>query len=408
MRHPLLVVSLATGCLALQSAVAQDNTTQQSAVPIDTPDTPAPVTKAGEAHNNAQLAPLIAEARKTYPAAKARFEKGLPPGYGFFVVTRLFDKEGRYEQVFVKVLKAENDAIQGEIASQIQLIKDPKAGDYVTVLESEIIDWTIVDPKGAEEGNVIGKFMDEQNARTAATTSIRPFDLKTIELFGRVLLSEDYLQRTAISVARKNGIDIRQEHVVGHTVTQTSDRAQVRFVRKTDNGLEAAFDVTFAKKSEPTLSVPEDRSLASSELNELRVRSLAMRNVVNPCSDNYMTALIKDRNSDGWIVWALAMPMNNGQPFVGGHYRFTINADGTSIVKRDALANSCLALSTPPNTKSEKTVGALVTHLVSDTPVESHVYLSLATGKPLFVKTSKGLWKVEQGRIELLPEPAKK
>jgi hypothetical protein len=104
--------------------------------------------------------PLIAEARSTYPAAKARFEAGLPPGYRFFVVTRLHDSAGRFEQAFIRVDRATGETVLGRLASQLNLVSGYKSGDSVTVAEADIVDWVIVDPKGAEEGNVVGKFID--------------------------------------------------------------------------------------------------------------------------------------------------------------------------------------------------------------------------------------------------------
>jgi hypothetical protein len=34
--------------------------------------------------------------------------------------------------------------------------------------ESELVDWLISRPDGSEEGNVVGKFLDERNARKGA------------------------------------------------------------------------------------------------------------------------------------------------------------------------------------------------------------------------------------------------
>ena len=40
-----------------------------------------------------------------------------------------------------------------------------KAGDSYTLSERDIVDWVIVRPDGSEEGNVVGKFVEERNAK---------------------------------------------------------------------------------------------------------------------------------------------------------------------------------------------------------------------------------------------------
>src|SRR5438093_1934288 len=46
------------------------------------------------------IKPYIEMAKKSYPQAKERFQKGLPPKHTFFITTRLRDTQGRFEQVF--------------------------------------------------------------------------------------------------------------------------------------------------------------------------------------------------------------------------------------------------------------------------------------------------------------------
>jgi hypothetical protein len=109
---------------------------------------------------NAAIAPYTAEARKTYPYAKARYLAGLPSGQTFFVTTRLTDPQGRFEGVFIRVTKIANGAITGRIASDQLKIVGYQAGAEYTFPEVELVDWTILKPDGSEEGNVVGKFLD--------------------------------------------------------------------------------------------------------------------------------------------------------------------------------------------------------------------------------------------------------
>jgi hypothetical protein len=47
----------------------------------------------------------------------------------------------------------------------------------------------------------------------------------------------------------------------------------------------------------------------------------------------------------------------------------------------------------------------LVTHLLSPTPTEFHVYLTLRHKVELFVRTSTGTWLVDNGTIKLMDPP---
>jgi hypothetical protein len=111
-----------------------------------------------------EVAPYSARARKSYPDAKRRYLAGLPPGYHFSVVTKL-SSPGHSEVVFVVVTGIQGDQITGRIADEIRSVAGYKIGDSYTLPESAIIDWVIVAPDGREEGNLVGKFLDERDAK---------------------------------------------------------------------------------------------------------------------------------------------------------------------------------------------------------------------------------------------------
>lgn len=109
----------------------------------------------------AAIAPYVAKGRKTYPEAKKRYLAGLPPGRTFFVVTNLRDKAGTTEQVFVAVANVRDGRITGRIATDNLTVIGYKKGDPYSFPETDLIDWLITHPDGTEEGNVVGKFLDE-------------------------------------------------------------------------------------------------------------------------------------------------------------------------------------------------------------------------------------------------------
>jgi uncharacterized protein YegJ (DUF2314 family) len=106
------------------------------------------------------IKPYVEQARKTYPAAKARYLAGLPPKHLFSITTRLHDSEGRWEQVFIEVKEIKDGVIKGLIFNDIDVVSGYKLGDSYTFPESDLLDWTVSRPDGSEEGNVVGKFLD--------------------------------------------------------------------------------------------------------------------------------------------------------------------------------------------------------------------------------------------------------
>jgi len=109
---------------------------------------------------DAAIAPYVAQARATYPPAKARYLAELPPQESFFVSAKLHDEMGRQEMIFLAVDSIARDSIYGRIWNQVYVIRGYRAGDPYAVPEGELLDWLISKPDGSEEGNVVGKFLD--------------------------------------------------------------------------------------------------------------------------------------------------------------------------------------------------------------------------------------------------------
>ena len=118
--------------------------------------TAACLTKAVEGH--------VREARRTYPGARARFEKGLPKSHAFFVTTRIQGQAGRFEQAFVGVDSLRGTRVFGHIASGMSL-PGFRNGQLYELEEADVLDWTVSKPDGTEDGNFIGKYIDSLQAR---------------------------------------------------------------------------------------------------------------------------------------------------------------------------------------------------------------------------------------------------
>lgn len=92
-------------------------------------------------------------------------------------------------------------------------------------------------------------------------------------------------------------------------------------------------------------------------------------------------------------IFFLAQPPDSGGIVFGRHYKVS----GSNVT---ASTKSCFNIPPAP----PGAVGSYITHLLSSTPSEFHVYLSLKHKNPVFVETSAGNWVVEDGKIQFVKE----
>jgi hypothetical protein len=110
------------------------------------------------------IAPIVATARASFPAAAQRFRAGLPERHTFFATTVLRDSDAREEQVFIAVdsIVGQGDStrIAGRIWSQIGVVRGYQFRQPHTFPVADLMDWMIARPDGTEEGNEVGKFLE--------------------------------------------------------------------------------------------------------------------------------------------------------------------------------------------------------------------------------------------------------
>lgn len=107
------------------------------------------------------------------------------------------------------------------------------------------------------------------------------------------------------------------------------------------------------------------------------------------------------------IYFLRAKPADNLIP-VGGHYRITVSDNGQSAEQVDQLFASCLTLDRKSAPAGGEMVGISMSHVVSSSPLETHVFLSLQEHLPFYVMTRDStIWHVEAGRMERVNTEAK-
>ena len=127
-------------------------------------------------------------------------------------------------------------------------------------------------------------------------------------------------------------------------------------------------------------------------------RQTAVSALRTPCSEVYNTVVLPNDGAEAaWTVYLLAATQEPEKIVVGGHVRVLVREGGMQIVDSQELSRSCLTLAPPPDA-----VALIVTHVLDEHPIETHVFLSLLHQTKLYVVTETAMWSVDQGEIELL------
>ena len=247
---------------------------------------------------------------------------------------------------------------------------------------------------------------------TSGAPLARHFDTATTERLGREMYEQDRRAAIAADLVRDN-FDPNEERLVGFITSGTAAQLRVRFVRAGAAGYEAAIDAVFDELLLPALERAPSPELSAAEHAQITARLQVAKDVETRCDGRYNTLALADPDGDGMLVYAVAAASEADTVMVGGHVRYSISADGETIEHTEPLATSCAAAPIADLESAAKTDGnkglALRTTL-SDTPLETHVFLSLTHDLPLFiVGTDLKMWRVEHGRMKVVrdrPGPA--
>ena len=236
-----------------------------------------------------------------------------------------------------------------------------------------------------------------------APAPIREFDIPTIETLGRQMYAQDQeaWKATDVLLARHADAELRAQKIHGWIVVRLDGHDVVRFIRDGGGGgPELFYDVTFVGDAAPVLSEPQNRSLTAEEAAQYRARLWPEKNQDVKCTGRLNTIALKDPEKDGWLVWGIAATTDPSVVVLGGTVRYTISADGTTVIRKDALALSCGVVPKPQPPAGSEEVGTLWTHIVSLTPVETQVFAGLNYAMDIFIETTDGrTWKLSKGHI---------
>jgi hypothetical protein len=73
--------------------------------------------------------------------------------------------------------------------------------------------------------------------------------------------------------------------------------------------------------------------------------------------------------------------------------RHHVSADGSTVLESKSLTKSCAVLDYAPK------VTPMITHVLSDAPMEHHVWANRVMKQDLFVGIESTLWEVKDGKV---------
>ena len=149
-----------------------------------------------------------------------------------------------------------------------------------------------------------------------------------------------------------------------------------------------------------------DAYKASSKVSNLAMDSAlatAANAVTDKCPHIRYRAVIAappGMTADRFAVYYIgSLPEEQGV-MIGRHYRVDVSGDGKFALTVAPSSETCLVLK--PQAIGEGITGVMTTHRLTPAPSEFHVFLSLLTHETLYVATKRGMWQVEDGKIQLL------
>lgn len=235
-----------------------------------------------------------------------------------------------------------------------------------------------------------------------AEDKIREFPIPTIVALGKELYQRDAMAAAAFDALFDTHPEAQNLPVRGWITEITKENRRVYFVQERESKYSLAFVATFQKEGVPKIEDGHGAALPDFVAKRFTARGTARTAIPKFMTERYNFEVLDAPDGKGFLVYALASTNNPDEIIVGGHYRVTVSADGTKAEQVDALSRSFLVLHKQGGDvpKDAKVVGYSMSHVVSDTPVETHVFVSLLHKAPFYVATSeKDVWRVVNGEI---------
>lgn len=166
----------------------------------------------------------------------------------------------------------------------------------------------------------------------------------------------------------------------------------------------AAFEVRVTPDSKPKLEAfTPPKELPAPFVSLIRARQLAIASIEPSQPLNPVLLPGAAIGEEGIVVYLLAGTSKPAVAVLGKHFRAVVSDDGARLIRLTPLSNTELEVPTR-GPAGEKPAALTVTHVVTDFPLETHVFQSLLNQLPIIVGTKRGFWRVDGDKIAFLGE----
>jgi hypothetical protein len=140
--------------------------------------------------------------------------------------------------------------------------------------------------------------------------------------------------------------------------------------------------------------------LTASLQGHFRAREAAIRSPFKRFTKDVNTVTLPASllGKSGWLVYLLAATTDPREILLGGHSRCHVSEDGETVLAVEPLSMTILRM--PIDSQVEG-----VTHMLTDWPLETHVFASLLYRRTLPIITRVGLWEVNGVTITFKGNP---
>jgi hypothetical protein len=238
-------------------------------------------------------------------------------------------------------------------------------------------------------------------AEKAKLSGAELLEVSKTERLGEELYLQDTVAAKASRMLLQVAGPIKPGELSGWIIVKDGRKTLTRFIKQTGEDVNVVYDVRIGARGDAEVTRDNLRPLSQTELAMFLARQNAMRAAPKDCARAYNTAVIKDTDSDSWLVYILAAASTD-MIVVGGHSRVKISPDGKDVESVTRLYQKCLSMPIPADIKNPKDRAFSVSYPVADIPSEIHVYLNRLHGYTVYVTTAKGTWRVRNGRMAVV------
>jgi hypothetical protein len=166
-----------------------------------------------------------------------------------------------------------------------------------------------------------------------------------------------------------------------------------------------AYEITVEPEAKPTFQAfTPPKATTPSFQTAVRARKAAIAAMPPPQQPINPVLVPGEANGEkGILVYLLAGTNKPNIAVFGRHFRVLVSATGDAITYMKPLSNAALELPTR-GPHGEEPEALIVSQIVTDYPLETHVFTSLLIKKQVYVATRRGLWRVDGDKIALVSD----